>query len=278
MVFVIIGGMNYGVHYDRLIERAWFRSLDGYTESHHVTPECMCRCGVTVNLTPEEHYVAHQLLVKMYPDNDGLAFAALMMSRVSGNKAYGWLRCRVSKAMMGNKRGVGRVVSIEQREKTSRRSIGNKYSVGKKLSKESREKISKALSGKSKSDEHIRKLSNARKGVSPSNKGVPCSEETKRKISETLKGRKASRETRRKMSESRKGLMAGIPGHRQSDETRCKISKALKGRKKSKETRRRMSLAQRGNKHALGLKRGPMSEEHKAKILESRRRDKGEKE
>jgi hypothetical protein len=50
-----------------------------------------------VELTPEEHYVAHQLLVKMHPDVDALVFAANKMtvssSRVKrNNKRYGWLK------------------------------------------------------------------------------------------------------------------------------------------------------------------------------------------
>jgi hypothetical protein len=50
-----------------------------------------------VNLTPEEHFVAHQLLVKMYPEIGALATAAYMMTvastqQVRSNKLYGWLR------------------------------------------------------------------------------------------------------------------------------------------------------------------------------------------
>ena len=54
-----------------------------------------------VNLTPEEHYVAHQLLVKMYPNEGKLVYAVNMMT-VEGlgqdrpNKRYGWIRRRYS--------------------------------------------------------------------------------------------------------------------------------------------------------------------------------------
>lgn len=66
-----------------------------------------------VDLTPEEHYVAHQLLVKMYPDHSGLVWAALQMTgqpngQRSNNKVYGWLRKRyqqVAKQRTGNKNG-----------------------------------------------------------------------------------------------------------------------------------------------------------------------------
>jgi hypothetical protein len=95
--------MNYKNHYDRLIERARTRQINGYVEYHHIIPRCMGGSDAKNNLvplTPEEHYVAHQLLVKMYPKNHSLAKAAAMMipSRPS-NKLYGWVRKRLSVAM-----------------------------------------------------------------------------------------------------------------------------------------------------------------------------------
>lgn len=59
-------------------------------------------------LTPEEHYLAHQLLVKIYPDNHLLINAAAMMipNRPS-NKMYGWLKRRFSAAQSINQGGAG---------------------------------------------------------------------------------------------------------------------------------------------------------------------------
>jgi outer membrane cobalamin receptor len=50
-----------------------------------------------VFLTAEEHYVAHQLLVKMNPRVYDLSYSAVMMTRgtrqtVRSNKLYGWLK------------------------------------------------------------------------------------------------------------------------------------------------------------------------------------------
>lgn len=51
-----------------------------------------------VELTPEEHYVAHQLLYKMYPEERRLLFALIvMLGNPYGqrtNKLYGWVRRR----------------------------------------------------------------------------------------------------------------------------------------------------------------------------------------
>lgn len=93
--------MNYRLIYSSLIERARNQVLDTYHESHHIIPRCL---GGTddesnlVNLTAEEHYLAHQLLVKIHPGHVGLSFAATTMTqsskylRRSKNKLYGWLR------------------------------------------------------------------------------------------------------------------------------------------------------------------------------------------
>jgi hypothetical protein len=61
--------LNYRAHYDRLIDRARNRASPACRERHHVIPKCMGGDNSPANivaLTPEEHYVAHQLLVKMY--------------------------------------------------------------------------------------------------------------------------------------------------------------------------------------------------------------------
>jgi hypothetical protein len=87
--------MNYQKHYNLLIERAKYRVLKSYTEKHHIIPECIGGSNAKdnlVRLTPEEHYVAHQLLVKMYPDNAKLIFAAHMLNKGRNNKLYGWIR------------------------------------------------------------------------------------------------------------------------------------------------------------------------------------------
>jgi hypothetical protein len=96
--------MNYILHYERLINRApKERPVDTYTEEHHIIPRCM---GGTdedglVYLTAEEHYIAHQLLVKIYPNHRGIVYAAAMMTKNSNgkrpnNKLFGWLRRRMS--------------------------------------------------------------------------------------------------------------------------------------------------------------------------------------
>jgi hypothetical protein len=88
-----------------------------------------------VYLTPEEHYVAHQLLVKMYPDNISLKRAMAYMTVNSNttkrnNKMFGWVRRQSAYAMSvtmkeyiennGHPRGMkGKTNSIESNRKRS---------------------------------------------------------------------------------------------------------------------------------------------------------------
>jgi len=103
--------MNYSRHYELLISRAKNRILETYTESHHIIPRCMGGRNDKsnlVDLTPEEHYLAHQLLVKMHPTNVSLAKAASMMTTGRpSNKLYGWLRRRLASAMSETQTGTG---------------------------------------------------------------------------------------------------------------------------------------------------------------------------
>ena len=85
--------------------------LSGYVEVHHVLPRCMDGNDDPANLvqlTPEEHFVAHQLLCKMHPEVKGLAYAVQAMTidsptnmKRSRNKLFGWIRRRYAAAMKG---------------------------------------------------------------------------------------------------------------------------------------------------------------------------------
>lgn len=90
--------MNYKKIYEQLVDRGRNRKLAGYSERHHIIPRCLGGADSEdnlVDLTPEEHYLAHQLLVKIHPSDDRLVYAARMMvPKRPSNKYYGWLRRR----------------------------------------------------------------------------------------------------------------------------------------------------------------------------------------
>ena len=133
--------MNYKKIYNDLINRGRHRVplLDIYTESHHIVPKCMDGDNSIenlVNLTPEEHYLAHQLLVKIHSDNKSLIYAlsAMCMSAdsknmIRNNKMYGWIKRKISES----RKGIPRSEETKQKLK-----IAN---LGKKASEETRQKL-----------------------------------------------------------------------------------------------------------------------------------------
>lgn len=104
--------MNYVKIYEALIEKASRRTLEGYYEIHHIVPKCLDGSDDKTNLialTPEEHFLAHQLLVKIHPNENKLVYAAAMMTLHSSgkrinNKLYGWLKRKKNEAVSASMR------------------------------------------------------------------------------------------------------------------------------------------------------------------------------
>ncbi len=156
--------MNYQKIYDSLIQRAKYRTVDFYTESHHILPKCLGgdnSLSNLVRLSPEEHYLAHLLLVKIFPNNDKIVLAARYMTvdhngtRVN-NKMYGWLKRKHSEVRKN-------FVYSEQ----------------------ARKKMSLSASGRKSSDEKRRKCSIAGKKA----KGILKTEEHKQALKLAAKNR-----------------------------------------------------------------------------------------
>lgn len=166
--------------------------LDSYTESHHIVPKCMGGGNAPENLvelTAEEHYVAHQLLVKMHPDQPRLAKATIFLSiNCTGNKAFGWLRRRSAISMLGNKHTLGKKLSAETRAKMSLAARSRPP-----ISEKTRANMSKAHIGIGHSKE-------ARAKMSATRRGVQKSAEHRAKLSASQVGKFISEESRAKMS------------------------------------------------------------------------------
>lgn len=197
--------MDYFAHYNRLVLRARNRVLDGYCERHHILPRCMDGGNNPENLvllTGEEHYVAHQLLVKMYPKHAGLAVAAIRMARqCSGNKSYGWLRRRRAECLRGVKLPESTVIKVAN------------WHRGKKRSAKARANISAACQGKKRgphSPEWNAKIAAGRLGCRHS-------EETRKALSEIKRGKRMSPEACDKMSVSQTKRWALLRAQREEN-------------------------------------------------------------
>lgn len=102
--------MDYQKLYNGLISKRianpLSKSVDLYTEAHHIIPRCLGGSDVTENiirLTGREHFIAHRLLSKIHSNNTGLATAAFLMSRLQNrkicSKEYDRLKALASKSI-----------------------------------------------------------------------------------------------------------------------------------------------------------------------------------
>lgn len=116
--------MNYKLHYEKLISKAQNRSILKleYKEIHHIIPKCIGGNDDKENLIalfPEEHALAHLLLVKIYKNNLSLIQAANIMlhggnnKQKRTNKSYKWLRLKHSNILSVEYKGVNNPNSKE---------------------------------------------------------------------------------------------------------------------------------------------------------------------
>jgi hypothetical protein len=225
--------MNYQRIYNNLMTLRKMRT--GYVEKHHIIPRCLGGLDDKDNLIelyPEEHYLAHLLLCKIYPDNQKLLYAAMNMTTGSminngnrNNKAYGWLRRRYAESMSGDN-NPNRRNPILQKEAAKKR-------IGQKRTEETKAKMSASQKGRVLSEEHKAKLSIA------ATTRPPISEETRQKLKQRspnkgMLGKKMSAETRAKMSASRQGKTM-------SEEAKAKMRIAAKIREENKRKQRELA-------------------------------------
>lgn len=137
--------MDYKAVYDKLMQKARSRGgVAGYSEKHHVVPRCLGGSNSKDNLvvlTAEEHFLAHQLLVKMHPSCRGLVLALDKMtlphkSNCRRNKAYGWIRRKVSIAVSQRMKEHNPMRSEESRKKVAeskKKFVGGKHHLAKAI-------------------------------------------------------------------------------------------------------------------------------------------------
>ncbi len=205
-----------------------------------------------VILTAAEHYVAHQLLVKMYPKHYGLVSAAHLMTgnavnNFRNNKTYNWLREKSSKLKRGKKLS-------EKHKANVKKAIENRSEEDKK---KQYEKSSKTQKGRQKTQVTRQKMSEAWKKLDKETKikriqkltearhKNPISEDTRKKMSESQKRRgPRTKEEKRKLSET-------LKDRKLPQWWIDKVAAANRGKKRSKETREQMSRDRKGVKQNI---------------------------
>jgi hypothetical protein len=196
--------MDYQRHYDRLIEtRSNLNRKKGsgvYYELHHINPLCMGGDnseGNLILLTAREHFIAHLLLFRVYPNSIGLSFAFWLMCNSDskykcGSRLYSEMRSDISEKFKG-------VSKSESTKKKMRKPKSESHKVnislgllGIKFTESHRMNISKSAKGLVLSDTVKLKMSESRKGDKNSFYGKSHSPETRERLKESWKNREES--------------------------------------------------------------------------------------
>lgn len=187
--------MDYQKIYNNLIIKRQKSILrDCYFEKHHIIPKCLGGSNKKENivkLTPEEHFLAHQLLVKIYPDHKGLKYALYMMTKApngrrQSNKLYGWIKRDYIKNRPQSRGSTGKILSPEHKKRLLEANLGSKKS------EETKRKISNTKKGVKMTPEALTSIREKRKNHPTwlnSQRNKKISDEAKAKISAANNGR-----------------------------------------------------------------------------------------
>jgi hypothetical protein len=190
--------MDYKKIYEKIIDNAKKRVINGYSEKHHIKPKCLGGDNKKTNivrLTAKEHYVCHKLLCEIYPNENKLKWAFWRMCNIGKHKdqirdyrvtstEYERIKIKISKIQSERVKNYSSelrlLIGKKGGETKKGRPNGKKGIPNPEHSKWMKE--NNPFKGKTHKPEVIQKLKEVN--------SKPKSEEHKRKISETLKGNK----------------------------------------------------------------------------------------
>lgn len=222
--------MDYKLIYDSLMEKARNRGKlpRGNVESHHVIPRCMGgKDGEVLDLYLREHFIAHLLLTKIYPENIKLKYSFVMISsnnKITKKIINSRLYYKIKEEWINSIKGENNPLFGRDRFKEK-----NSF-YGKKHTEESRKKMSENLKGHT-------AWNKGKIGIYSGQEnpffGKHHSEESINKIKEKRKLQVITLETKEKMSRNRKGK-------KKTEDHKQKIKQALIGKKRTEETLEKM--------------------------------------
>jgi hypothetical protein len=223
---------KYNNWYNQIIDRARTRTLDGYSESHHIIPESLGGPDTDENLaklTAREHFICHWLLVKTTAGEDRYKMInALRMMRAEkqGQQRY---KTKITARVYAK---LKEEYSVLQSQKVSGKNnpmYGEKFYRSEDGKKRQREAISGDRNG-SKQDDARKKITDSKLGK----KRAPFSDEWREKMSKSKQGENNNRYGVKITEDTRKKMREKAIGRTQSAETVQKKADAVRGSKREK--------------------------------------------
>ncbi|MCB1711484.1 MAG: HNH endonuclease [Candidatus Riesia sp.] len=179
--------MNYLKIYNELCNRGCLREYDNKKyHKHHIIPRCMGGTDDYYNisyLTPKEHYMAHRILKRVYPEVRCVKFAFRMMLGFKNikfsSRAYEEAREGIAQTEESKRKTSEGLKGIKRSEKTKEKirlsKLGNipwnKNKKLKSLSKKHKDKISLSMKGYKQTKIHKYNTSEYRRSLVFSQKG-----------------------------------------------------------------------------------------------------------
>ena len=278
--------MDYQRIYNQLVLKRLSETPEGYTEKHHIVPKCMGGTDMIdnlVRLTAREHFIAHQLLVKIFPEKKTLIYAVVRLCKQTKSSKI-FEQIRIKNSLATSELHKGKIISDLIKEKLSKigsRPYDEKFTpeIANHL-KECRRKQTSGdgnpMYGKTHTDETKQKIRHKTNEIFKNRFdeiGSYITEETRCKLVEATRGenngmygKTHTNETKQKMSTKAK-LRPPV-----SDETKEKMRINSTGRKQSEETKRKKSEKLKGRISPTKGKK--VSPETIAKRIETRRLNK----
>lgn len=217
--------MNYLKIYTSLIQKGLDReSIEGYFEKHHIIPKCLGGTNEQSNivkLTAREHIIAHFLLVRIYPKNAKLKYAAWMMVNgtrkerpTTSARMYEQAKLDFIKSPRKSNKGFKHSLATIERLRTitkNRVALYNPW-IGKTHKQSSKEKMSIVKIGKKASPETLIKLK-----LRP-----PLSQEARKKLAAYKLGTKLTEKQKESLRLSKLGDKNPMYGKTGKDNVRSK--------------------------------------------------------
>lgn len=241
MVFI---DNKYTKWYYSIINNALTRNNVGYTETHHIIPECFYISRVRkgpigwlegdpnhvdnlVKLTAKEHFICHLLLPKMLEGIPKAKMACALKRFVYSNKHNKFITSNMYQA-----------IKIMHSEAISVLQKGIKNT--KEVSQETRQKLRDSRINIPLSESHKQNMKKPKSSSHIENmKGRQITEETRKKLSISRIGKTASIETRLKQSNS------ALNRPPMSDDTKNKLKQLHQGKSKSEDHKNKLSEMQK---------------------------------
>ena len=213
---------KYTKWYNQITDRARNRTMEGYTERHHIKPRSLSGTDDVdnlVELTAREHFICHWLLVKMTTGEDHYKMLnALRMMRAEKpgqqryetaitSRVYESIKQEYAQLQSVLRSGKGNGFYGKTHTEEARQAIREK-NTGKKLTEEQIARQVAAQTGRKRapfSEEWRAKMAVKKKGKNNPRFGVELSEETRRKIGDKIRGRKQTPEEKARRAEANRG-------------------------------------------------------------------------